>query len=139
MPEALHRIQDPEARRFIEKCLEDVSKRLPARELLLDPFLACEDENKKLSRNLQALSNGYVDHEEQSTEPDLNRTTNMSITGTMNPKDDTIFLKVQISDIDGTFRPYLIVDILCVTLICDIIRVASNKQNRDNILPSPLI
>lgn len=38
-PEALYRIQDPEVRQFVEKCLETASKRLPARDLLNDPFL----------------------------------------------------------------------------------------------------
>lgn len=33
---------------------------------------------------------------------DLKRSTNMIITGKMNPEDDTIFLKVRISDRDGT-------------------------------------
>ncbi|KAK9289029.1 hypothetical protein L1049_017500 [Liquidambar formosana] len=38
-PEALYKVKDPEVRRFVEKCLATVSQRLPARELLKDPFL----------------------------------------------------------------------------------------------------
>lgn len=120
MPEAFHRIEDPEAKRFVGKCLENVSKRLPARELLLDPFLACDDEShQQLVRNPRCpidqesvLENGIEDQEEQqpSMEPaDLKRTTNMTITGTIKPEDDTIFLKVQISDENGTYQVDIIV------------------------------
>ncbi|XP_024516472.1 mitogen-activated protein kinase kinase kinase 5 [Selaginella moellendorffii] len=42
-PAALDRVKDLEVRAFIEKCLATVSKRLPARELLMDPFLQSED------------------------------------------------------------------------------------------------
>ncbi|CAM0905548.1 unnamed protein product [Alopecurus aequalis] len=38
-PEALHRVRDPEARRFIDKCLAPASRRPAARELLHDFFL----------------------------------------------------------------------------------------------------
>ncbi|PON94424.1 Serine/threonine protein kinase [Trema orientale] len=108
LPEAFHRIEDPEAKRFVGKCLENVSKRLPARELLLDPFLACDDEahrprpNPRCPVQNSAPENGAEDQDEQpEVEPDLRRTTNMAITGTMNPEDDTIFLRVQISDENG--------------------------------------
>eukprot|EP01018_Ginkgo_biloba_P031613 Gb_28196 [translate_table: standard] len=38
-PAALYKVKDPEVRQFVEKCLATVSRRLPARELLMDPFL----------------------------------------------------------------------------------------------------
>lgn len=38
-PAALDRVKNPDVREFIEKCLAPASKRLPARELLTDPFL----------------------------------------------------------------------------------------------------
>ncbi|XP_030514602.2 probable serine/threonine-protein kinase WNK9 isoform X3 [Rhodamnia argentea] len=38
-PEALYKVKDPEVREFVEKCLATVSLRLPAKELLQDPFL----------------------------------------------------------------------------------------------------
>lgn len=38
-PDALYKVKDPEVREFVEKCLVTVSLRLPARELLMDPFL----------------------------------------------------------------------------------------------------
>ncbi|XP_077213548.1 putative serine/threonine-protein kinase WNK9 [Tasmannia lanceolata] len=42
-PEALYKVKDPEVRQFVEKCLATVSRRLPARELLKDPFLHIDD------------------------------------------------------------------------------------------------
>ncbi|MCO5612228.1 hypothetical protein L7F22_066491 [Adiantum nelumboides] len=38
-PAALEKLKDKELRQFVEKCLDPASKRLPARELLMDPFL----------------------------------------------------------------------------------------------------
>ncbi|GLU17865.1 hypothetical protein SLE2022_342150 [Rubroshorea leprosula] len=107
LPEAFYRIQDAEAQRFVRKCLENVSKRLPAKELLHDPFLASYEEDllplpvvpcKKLSPK------GIEAELVPPVEADLTRNTYMLITGTMDPEDDTIFLKVQISDKDGHVR-----------------------------------
>ncbi|XP_078429957.1 WNK family serine/threonine-protein kinase 1 isoform X2 [Wolffia australiana] len=39
MPEALYKVKEPEVRRFVEKCLVAAAQRLPASELLKDPFL----------------------------------------------------------------------------------------------------
>lgn len=36
-----------------------------------------------------------------AVDSDRRKSTDMTITGTMNPEDDTIFLKVQITDKDG--------------------------------------
>jgi WNK lysine deficient protein kinase len=43
MPEALSRVNDPEVKQFVEKCLATVSLRLSAKELLDDPFLQIDD------------------------------------------------------------------------------------------------
>ncbi|KAJ4722451.1 putative Kinase [Melia azedarach] len=51
-PEALYKVKDPEVRQFIEKCLATVSRRLPARELLMDPFLQIDDYDSDL-RSIQ--------------------------------------------------------------------------------------
>ncbi|KAE9599481.1 hypothetical protein Lal_00039453 [Lupinus albus] len=48
-PAALAKVNDPEMKRFIEKCLVPASMRLPASELLKDPFLA--NENTKESNH----------------------------------------------------------------------------------------
>ncbi|XP_057959478.1 probable serine/threonine-protein kinase WNK9 isoform X2 [Malania oleifera] len=42
-PDALYKVKDPEVRRFVEKCLATVSLRLPAVELLRDPFLQMDN------------------------------------------------------------------------------------------------
>lgn len=42
-PAALAKVNDPEVKQFIEKCLVPASMRLPASELLKDPFLALEN------------------------------------------------------------------------------------------------
>ncbi|XAR57243.1 Non-specific serine/threonine protein kinase [Bertholletia excelsa] len=42
-PDALYKVRDPEVRQFVEKCLATVSSRLPAKELLKDPFLRMDD------------------------------------------------------------------------------------------------
>lgn len=42
-PAALAKVKDPEVKQFIEKCLVPASMRLPASELLKDPFLATEN------------------------------------------------------------------------------------------------
>lgn len=105
LPAAFYRIQDLEAQKFIGKCLVSASKRLSAKELLLDPFLAPEETEastiKKL-RNQKPLFNG-----KELQKLHLNDTllrTKMTITGKLNPEDDTIFLKVQIANKNGSAR-----------------------------------
>lgn len=105
LPKAFYRIENAEAQRFVGKCLVNVSKRLPAKELLLDPFLASDEVDSSISKfpckNLSP-EDMFADFVSPS-EGDSTRSTNMTITGTLNPEDETIFLKVQISDgNDGT-------------------------------------
>lgn len=102
LPGAFYRIQDLEAQRFIGKCLVTASKRLPAKELLLDPFLA-SDEAKRLPKPKLGSQKPFLNDiriEKLRLSDDRVRT-NMTITGTLNPDDDTIFLKVQTADKDG--------------------------------------
>ncbi|KAF6162749.1 hypothetical protein GIB67_029018 [Kingdonia uniflora] len=47
-PDALYKVKDPEVRQFIEKCIVPVSQRLPARELLKDPFLQIDSRGSNL-------------------------------------------------------------------------------------------
>lgn len=61
-PDSLYKVKDPEVRRFVEKCLATVSLRLPARELLNDPFLLINDYGADLrpldcSKNLEDKAN----------------------------------------------------------------------------------
>ncbi|KAL5974765.1 putative serine/threonine-protein kinase wnk5 [Asimina triloba] len=114
LPDAFRKLQDPEAKRFIGICLQNASKRLPAKELLLDPFLALDDDalspilkfgsHKGLAEDIRTKSPVHrpllsMDVYDQTTER-----TDMTITGKMNPEDDTIFLKVQIDDKDGNVK-----------------------------------
>ncbi|KAJ8499770.1 hypothetical protein OPV22_010322 [Ensete ventricosum] len=111
LPDAFHRIRDPQAKRFIGRCLETVSKRSSAKELLHDPFLAFEDRPitspsfKSPSHEVKNIVHGDYDPSQATdcpgaTSPVAKRT-DTTITGKMNPEDDTIFLKVQISDREG--------------------------------------
>lgn len=90
-----------EAQRFIGRCLVNASKRLSAKELLLDPFLA-SDEVKLLSKTKlnqkPFLNETELGKLQLSDDPPR---TDMTITGKLNPEDDTIFLKVQIAYKDG--------------------------------------
>ncbi|KAL2641628.1 hypothetical protein R1flu_009215 [Riccia fluitans] len=47
-PDALERVKDAEVRGFVEKCLATASRRLPARELLMDPFLLGDGDSVNL-------------------------------------------------------------------------------------------
>ncbi|KAI8027416.1 putative serine/threonine-protein kinase WNK4 [Camellia lanceoleosa] len=67
-PASLGKVNDPEVRKFIEKCLVPAPQRLPAKELLKDPFLHCETLKEpvrdplklpnQLSRSLSLLNSG---------------------------------------------------------------------------------
>lgn len=69
-PAALDKVKDPEVRTFIEKCLAIASRRLPARELLMDPFLQCEGEREALDTmsNLSHLKMGPNNTKETNKE-----------------------------------------------------------------------
>ncbi|XP_057953283.1 probable serine/threonine-protein kinase WNK4 [Malania oleifera] len=107
LPASLHLINDSEALRFIRKCLEPVSKRVPAKDLLLDPFLASDEVELVLpiakleSHQKPFLNELGIEKLQISDDPPR---TNMTITGKLNPEDDTIFLKVQIADKEGSVR-----------------------------------
>jgi WNK lysine deficient protein kinase len=89
--------------------LANVTKRLSAKELLLDPFLATAQHDSPLpnptlpSKHSQKLNFNATMAKEQ---PSLNvqtKSTHMTITGTMNEEDDNVFLKVKISNKNGMY------------------------------------
>ncbi|KAG6603536.1 putative serine/threonine-protein kinase WNK5, partial [Cucurbita argyrosperma subsp. sororia] len=88
LPNAFYGIKDLEAQNFVKKCLENVSKRVPAKELLLDPFLASNNNNGSHQEHFLCSS--------QTPNNSMSRRTDMVISGSMNPNDDTVFLKVHI-------------------------------------------
>lgn len=93
-----------EAQRFIKKCLVPVSMRASAKELLSDPFLMADGDRPSLrekNQNQKPFLNAK-EMEKLHLGEGLSRT-NMTITGKLNPEDDTLFLRVQIADKDGNF------------------------------------
>lgn len=111
LPEAYYRIHDLEAQRFVGKCLANVSERLSAKELLLDPFLAKEQldsplPSPTLPKKQAPTLNFTASLAKELSQPKSNQTkdSHMTITGSINEEDDTVFLKVQISNKDGQKR-----------------------------------
>lgn len=101
LPNAYYRIEDLEAQKFVRKCLENVSKRLPATELLLHPFLASD--NVSHEEELPATP-PLISHPPKETAIPVPRRTDMTISGSMNPEDDTVFLKVRIKVKGGKYH-----------------------------------
>lgn len=102
-PRAFYKVQDLDAQRFIGKCLEAAPKRLSAKELMFDRFLAVDnyDDHPELNiKNQKPFLNDSIELRRLQLNEDTPRT-NMTITGKLNPEDDTIFLKVQIADKEG--------------------------------------
>jgi len=98
---AYFRIEDMEAQRFIGKCLLPAEKRPSAKELLLDPFLASDDPSSTTKYAIQKPFLNATEMEKLQLNDDLPRT-GMKVIGKLNPEDDTVFLKVQISDKNGS-------------------------------------
>ncbi|KAL3826190.1 hypothetical protein ACJIZ3_022219 [Penstemon smallii] len=94
LPEAFFHIDDIEARRFVGRCLEKAPNRPSAHELLMDPFLSIEE--------VEEFPSTTIPHQISVQIPA--KSTDMTITGTMNSEDDTIFLRVQLTNKDGHAR-----------------------------------
>ncbi|KAJ6901830.1 hypothetical protein NC651_019567 [Populus alba x Populus x berolinensis] len=56
-PASLNKVNDPQVKQFIEKCLVPASLRLPAIELLKDPFLATENSKDTVSGSMKLPNN----------------------------------------------------------------------------------
>jgi WNK lysine deficient protein kinase len=110
-PDAFYRVKDDGARRFIGRCLLSASERPSAAELLLDPFLLDDPSSMISPRPPLPLtsSNNVGDDDTLSDHQDeppavATRSDMMTITGKPNAEEDTIFLKVQITDESGPVR-----------------------------------
>ncbi|CAN6585437.1 unnamed protein product [Malus baccata var. baccata] len=106
-PASLEKVTDPGVKAFIEKCIVKVSERLPAKELLMDPFLQSDDNRESISRSLRPThysegSSDQTDVETKDTDPSHETSRDFSVQGQR--KDDTIFLKLRIADSTGHFR-----------------------------------
>ncbi|XP_006663741.2 probable serine/threonine-protein kinase WNK8 [Oryza brachyantha] len=109
LPDAFYRLTDPEARRFIGRCLVAASHRPSAEELLIDPFLSPSQHHDDHNSNvitchsapppppLPLITIANSEQEEGEEAPAAESTAvDMTITGKLNKEHDTIFLKVQI-------------------------------------------
>lgn len=94
---AFFRVEDAEARKFIGKCLEPAAKRPSAKDLLLEPFLSADDSLSAMKLAIQKPFLNDSEMEKLKLSDEFPRT-KMKVIGKLNPEDDTIFLKVQISD-----------------------------------------
>lgn len=106
LPKAFYQIECAEAQRFVGKCLEKAVSRPSAKDLLMDPFLLAE-ETDKLTLIPTTISQNPIsiikvpENVPTSLVRVQENTTDMTITGTMNAEDGSIFLKVFISDKNG--------------------------------------
>ncbi|PON96750.1 Serine/threonine protein kinase [Trema orientale] len=113
-PASLAKVNDPGVKLFIEKCIAKVSDRLPAKELLMDPFLQ-PDEDESVSRSLRHKrhhsgnsdkSNAEGSHHQDDVGT-LKDSAEASIDFTVQGqrKDvNKIFLKLRIADSSGHVR-----------------------------------
>nr|XP_019704332.1 probable serine/threonine-protein kinase WNK3 [Elaeis guineensis] len=110
-PASLAKVKDPTIKRFIEKCIASASERLPARELLMDPFLLPDGESERSSyhpqpgpkhadnANCSNASTSYACLKEEAP------ITGRDFTVEGQRKDiKTIFLKLRIADSTGQVR-----------------------------------
>ncbi|KAL8214805.1 hypothetical protein R6Q57_004254 [Mikania cordata] len=109
LPKAFDEIEYAEAKRFIGRCLENASSRPSARELLKEPFLVEDNYDQvtaiPIMSSLKPTSVQKILEKTPSVlDHDPKRSTQMTITGTMNQEDGSIFLKVLISDKTGKAR-----------------------------------
>lgn len=108
LPRAFYKVKDLEAQCFIGKCLANASNRLSAKDLMLDPFLAMDEDLDELApvskyAHLKPFMNDDIEIEKLNLNGYAQRT-NMSIAGKLNPDDGTIILRVQIADAEGSVR-----------------------------------
>ncbi|XP_038894587.1 probable serine/threonine-protein kinase WNK3 [Benincasa hispida] len=107
-PASLAKVTDLGVRTFIEKCIANVSDRLPAKDLLRDPFLRADDDHESISRHLQSKllhteKRDHVDIDRSVDDASAETSRDFSMHGER--KDvNKIFLKLRIADSMGNFR-----------------------------------
>ncbi|KAL5170123.1 putative serine/threonine-protein kinase WNK5 [Glycine soja] len=131
LPASFFRIEDIEAQMFIGKCLMTAAKRPSAKELFSHPFLLSDDASSMTKIGIQKPFLNYNEMEKLQLNDDSPRT-EMSITGKLNPEHHSFFLKVQISDKDGSCRNvYLPFGIYNDTLIDDAMEMVKELEITD--------
>ncbi|XP_009628331.1 putative serine/threonine-protein kinase WNK3 isoform X2 [Nicotiana tabacum] len=108
-PASLAKVKDPRVKAFIEKCIAKVSERLPANELLMDPFLQSDEDSGSISRSLSSHPRHADKSDDQSDcgrspkDPVAEGSRDFTVQGQR--KDlNTIFLKLRITDSTGHIR-----------------------------------
>ncbi|WCJ36147.1 hypothetical protein M5689_017363 [Euphorbia peplus] len=105
-PASLAKVTDPSVKAFIEKCISKASDRLPAKELLVDPFLG-DEERESVGRSLPPKSHPPVGNSDQASADTSESSVELSrdVTVEGQRKDaNTIFLKLRIADSTGHIR-----------------------------------
>ncbi|XP_022994588.1 probable serine/threonine-protein kinase WNK3 [Cucurbita maxima] len=106
-PASLAKVTDGGVRAFIEKCIANVSDRLPAKDLLRDPFLLADEDHESISRHLHPKIHHKEKREKIDTDRSVDDTPATSVDFSMHGqrKDvNKIFLKLRIADSMGNFR-----------------------------------
>ncbi|KAK4264404.1 hypothetical protein QN277_025584 [Acacia crassicarpa] len=107
-PASLAKVKDPGVKAFIEKCIANVTERLSAKELLIDPFLLPDDESDSVGGSLRsrALDLGHSDHHLTGDHPKETSTGSDWEFRAEGQRGDvnTIFLKLRIATSSGKFR-----------------------------------
>lgn len=88
---------------------------------MLDPFLIVDDIDDQVLKsigNQKPFLNDHIGMEDLLSNEDVQKT-NMTITGKLNPEDDTIFLKVQIADKEGIMPSIFMLQSSCFCLLLE--------------------
>ncbi|GMH31434.1 hypothetical protein Nepgr_033277 [Nepenthes gracilis] len=105
-PASLAKVMHPGVRAFIEKCIANVSERLSAKELLMDPFLLLDEDHESLGRSLQFnphTSEGVNRSDIRSGDPQPGLVRDFMVQGER--KDvNTISINLRIADSTGHIR-----------------------------------
>ncbi|CAN4099264.1 unnamed protein product [Withania somnifera] len=102
-PASLAKVKDPRVKTFIERCIAGASERLPAKKLLMDPFLLSDEDSGNVGRSL-SFNSGHAEMSDDQS--DSGRSTKdplpeggRDFTVQGQRKDlNTIFLKLRITD-----------------------------------------
>ncbi|XP_051136622.1 probable serine/threonine-protein kinase WNK3 [Andrographis paniculata] len=104
-PASLGKVKDPGVRKFIEKCIAEVSERLSAKELLMDPFLQPDNEFGNMHCSPPPPQSTADDNNNQkATEETLLEDGRDFIVEGQRQDHDTIFLRLRIADSTGYIR-----------------------------------
>ncbi|OIW00217.1 hypothetical protein TanjilG_27468 [Lupinus angustifolius] len=108
-PASLGKVTDVEVKAFIEKCIANVSERLPAKDLLMDPFLQSDFNSESVGRSSRSeIHHSGNSHDNQAigkSVVEISGETSREFTVEGQRRDiNTIFLKLRIVDSSGNIR-----------------------------------